>query len=93
MKLTADDHSSISATLPVISASFGLIGGAGAISLTTNTIGSEVDAYIDDSKVTVTAGNVDITATSQATVIADTLTIAIAVALGVAGGASTATAT
>ena len=76
VKLTADDHSSISATLPVISASFGLIGGAGAGSVTTNTIGALVDAYIDHSKVTVTAGNVEITATSQATVTADTLTIA-----------------
>ena len=88
VKLTADDRSTISATLPVISATLGLVGGAGAVSLTTNTIGAEVDAYIDGSKVTVTAGNVEITATSHATVTADTLTIAVAIAIGIAGGVS-----
>ena len=88
VKLTADDRSTISATLPVFAATLGLIGGSGAVSLTTNTIGSETDAYIDGSKVTATSGNVEVLANSKATVTADTLTIAITVGIGGAGGSS-----
>ena len=86
--LTADDHSSISARLPVVAAAFGLIGAAGAVSLTTNTIGSDVDAFIDGAKVTTTAGNIALLATSTATVTADTLAIAVAIAFGASAGVS-----
>ena len=86
--LTAGDRSTISARLPVVAASFGLIGGSGAVSRTTDTIGSEIDAYIDGAKVTTSAGDVSVLATSNATVTADTLAIAVTVALGVAGGVS-----
>ncbi len=47
------------------------------MSLTTNTIGSDVDAFIDGAKVTTTAGNIALLATSTATVTADTLAIAV----------------
>src|SRR5205814_1721612 len=67
VKLTADDHSTISATLPVVAASIGLIGAAAAVSLTTNTIGAEIDAYIDGSKVTSAAGSVEVIANSNST--------------------------
>ena len=67
-----------------------LIGGSGAVSLTTNTINSEVDAFIDGSKVTTTAGDIALLATSKATVTADTLAIAVTAGIGAAVGVSNA---
>src|SRR5262249_42722188 len=51
-------------------------------SVTTNTVTNMVDAYIQDSNVTVTTGNVTVTAGSSGTVSAQTLSVAIAIGIG-----------
>jgi hypothetical protein len=86
ISVTASDRSVIHAELPTVGVSAGLVAATGSVSLTDNIIGSTVDAFISTSTASTAAGNLDVTAKSDITVTADTLTVAVAAGLGGAIG-------
>ncbi|MBD2449019.1 DUF4347 domain-containing protein [Nostoc sp. FACHB-152] len=83
LRVTATDNSSISSDVGAGSLAFGAVGGSIGVSVTDNTINNSVRAFIDG-LVTVTNGNVEITADSTAT--ANSFAIATSIAASVFGG-------
>jgi len=83
VSLTASDTSSLAAVLPTFSLAAGAVAAAGAVSLTTNTIGTTVAAHITGANVTSTSGGVAVNASFDGIVHAETLTVAIAAGIGV----------
>jgi len=83
LRVTATDNSAISSDVGAGSLAFGAVGGSIGVSVTDNTINNTVRAFVDG-LVTVTNGNVQITADSTAT--ANSFAIATSIAASVFGG-------
>ncbi|NEU80298.1 DUF4347 domain-containing protein [Nostoc sp. UIC 10630] len=83
LRVAATDNSAISSDVGAGSLAFGAVGGSIGVSLTDNTINNNVRAFVDG-LVTVTNGNVEITADSTAT--ANSFAIATSIAASVGGG-------
>ena len=82
--MSATDSSTITANLPVVAISGGLVALSGAVSYTRNFIGTTIDAQITDANVTSTGGSVLVQADSTATASASTLAVAVAAGIGAA---------
>ncbi len=85
--VTATDQSTIRALAGGvgIAVSLGTVGAAAGVSVAENEIDNTIEAYVDSSHVS-SAGDVNLTATSMATIAALTIGVAVAAAVGKEGG-------
>jgi hypothetical protein len=91
ISLTAAENATIKSQIVTAVASAALVGGSLGISLAQNTVDSSITAYVDNAKVTSSAGQIAIGASSSDAV--NTLSVATSVALTLGGAGAGASAT
>jgi hypothetical protein len=89
--VTAEDKSTITATVGTGALAVGIVGASIGISLTTNTIGSVVNADIAGADVTTTGGDVSVAASANQAIDGKSIATAASISIGGAGAGAVAT--
>jgi hypothetical protein len=85
VNIEATEVATISADVPAISVAIGVLAAAVGVSLSENTIDSDVHAYVGDATLNAGSGDVAVRAASEHDVEATTTPIAISIGIGIAG--------
>ena len=89
VQVTATNTASINATLGTGALSIGVFGLSVGVSLSTNTVNPDVEAFINDASVTTYGQDVDVTASSSNTISGKAIATALSVSIGGAARGAT----